>query len=382
MILKIGIFIAITLIIIIVVAFLSLRIPALKIQTQAKDDEKLRNLDNWLKSIQEIAKFNGTVLLSKNGEVIFSNSYGYDSNKALNPLTEHSSFNLASVSKQFTAMGVVILNSQSKLNYADKISHYVPELSYYKDITIQHLLHHTSGLPDYMQMAGKYSDKNNIFTTSKMVSLYQKHHPSLNFEPGSKFQYSNAGYVLLAEIIERVSGTSFQGFMSSNIFKPLNMNDTKVFNLLSEVEPAKRVYGYKNSFWLFGGKKLPQDLNYFDGVAGDGGVYSSAHDLYIWHKALKEESLVSNDIYNTAYNPAQLNDGSKTKYGFGWFINSDNSVEHAGGWQGFTSYIYRDLEKDELIVILDNSSNTLRVNSIGFRFNSIGLNLKHFMKSL
>lgn len=382
MILKIGIFIIIALLVFLVVAFFALRIPSLEIDPQSSENGKLLALEKWLHRIHESGKFNGTVLLSKNGEVIFSESYGYDSVETLNPLTEHSSFNLASVSKQFTAMGIALLHNQSKLKYTDKLSEHVPELAYYKDITIQHLLHHTSGLTDYMQLAARHSDEDNIFTTPEMVALYQQHHPNLNFEPGSKFQYSNAGYVLLAEIIERVSGTSFQSFMSSNIFKPLNMGDTQVFNLLSESEPANRVYGYKYSLWLFGGKKLPQDLNFFDGVAGDGGIYSSAHDLYLWHRALNDGVLMSNELYNIAYTPAQLRDGSKTKYGFGWLINSDNSVEHAGGWQGFTSYIHRNLEQDELIIILDNSSNTLRVTSIGFRFNSIGLNLQYFMSIL
>ena len=382
MILKIGIFIVIALLLLLVVAFFALRIPALEIDAQSSEKEKLLALGKWFHRIHETGKFNGTALLSKNGKVIFSKSYGYGGVEALKPLTEHSSFNLASVSKQFTAMGIVLLHNQSKLKYTDKLFEHIPELAFYNDITIQHLLHHTSGLPDYMKLAAKHGNDGDVFATSEMVSLYQKHKPKQNFKPGSKFQYSNAGYVLLAEIIKRVSGTSFQTFMSSNIFSPLNMKDTQVFNLLSESEPTKRVYGYKNSLWLFGGKKFPQDLNYFDGVAGDGGVYSSAHDLYLWHKALNEGALVSNELYNIAYTPAQLNNGSETKYGFGWFINTDKSVEHAGGWQGFTSYIHRNLEKDELIVILDNSSNTLRVNSIGFRFNSIGLNLQYFMNTI
>lgn len=142
------------------------------------------------------------------------------------------------------------------------------------------------------------------------------------------------------------------------------------------------MYGFARKFWLFGGKKELKDLNLFDGVAGDGGVYSSVCDLNIWHEALRDGVLVSNESYKIAYTPARLGNGSQTKYGFGWFINEDNSVEHAGGWQGFTSYIYRHIVKDELIIILDNSSNNLRVNSIGFRFNSIGLNLKYFMKML
>lgn len=382
MILKISIFIVIVLLSIVAVTFFAIRIPALNIDTQSSKREKLLALEKWLYHIYESGKFNGTVLLSQNGKIIFSKSYGYDGAEALNKLTEHSSFNLASVSKQFTAMGIVLLKSQGKLKYTDKLSEYISELASYDNISIQHLLHHTSGLPDYMQLEAKHGHDGDVFTTSEMISLYQNHHPKLNFEPGTQFQYSNTGYVLLAEIIERVSGTSFQSFMASNIFNPLNMKDTQVFNLLSESEPLRRVYGYKSSLWLFGGKKVPQDLNYFDGVAGDGAIYSSAQDLYLWHKALNEGALVSNELYNIAYTPAQLSNGSKTKYGFGWFINTDKSVEHAGGWQGFSSYIHRNLERDELIVTLDNSSNTLRVNFIGFKFNSIGLNLQYFIKSL
>jgi len=382
MILNLGIFIIIALLILLAVTFFALRIPCLEVDAQSSKKGKLLALEKWLYRIHKSGKFNGTVLLSKNGEVIFSESYGYDSVEAVNPLTEHSSFNLASVSKQFTAMGIMLLHKHSKLKYSDKLSEHIPELAYYKDITIQHLLHHTSGLPDYMQLVARHRNEADIFTTPEMVALYQREQPRLNFEPGSKFQYSNTGYVLLSEIIERVSGESFQSFMSSNIFKLLNMKDTQVFNLLSESGPTNRVYGYKNSWWLFGGKKFSQDLNFFDGVAGDGGVYSSAQDLYLWHSALNDGALLSNELYSTAYTPAKLTDGSQTKYGFGWFINSDNSVEHAGGWQGFTSYIHRNLEKDELIIILDNSSNTLRVNSVGFRFNSIGLNLQYFMNLL
>ncbi len=369
-------------IIISVAVFLALRIPQLKIHGNTSKTNKLETLNDWLELIHNKEKFNGSVLLSKQGKVIFSKAYGLDGAEISSPLTDHSSFNLASVSKQFTAMGVVILKDQSKLNYQDKLSDYIPELSYYKEITIEHLLHHSSGLPDYMNLAARNRTNNDIFTTAEMIALYNSLHPNLNFESGTKFQYSNAGYVLLAEIIERTSGNSFQEFMASHIFKPLNMKDTQVFNLLSENEPVKRVYGFKRRFWLFGGKNIPQDLNYFDGVAGDGAIYSSAYDLNIWHKALRDGDLVSNETYKEAYNPAQLDDGSKTKYGFGWFINDDNSVEHAGSWQGFTSYIYRDMENDDLIVILDNSSNTLRVNSIGFRFNSIGLNLKDMMGML
>lgn len=359
-----------------ILIFQALRIPHLDIPAHASRSEKLLVLDEWFKLLHNKGKFNGAVLLSKEGLVLFLKSYGSNGTKISNQLNNHSSFNLASVSKQFTAMGIVILKDQSKLNYQNKVSDYIPELSFYEDITIQHLLHHTSGLPDYMKLAVKYKSNADVFTTSEMISLYQKHQPQLNFQPGKKFQYSNTGYVLLAEIIARVSGRSFDQFMAENIFIPLNMNDSQVFNLRSENQPSKQVYGYAYKYWLFGGQKEVRDLNYFDGVAGDGGIYSSAHDLNIWHEALRDGILISHETYKQAYLPVKLDNGSNSKYGFGWFINGDGSVEHSGGWQGFSSYIYRNINNDDLIVILDNSSNTLRVNSIGFRFNSIGLNLK------
>ncbi|MDH5518027.1 MAG: beta-lactamase family protein [Gammaproteobacteria bacterium] len=363
------------------VLFLGLRVPNLSIPDTASANEKTTILDKWFHRLHNSDKFNGVVTVLKQGELVFSGVYGLDGIDHPSELSLHSSFNLASVSKQFTAMAIVLLNQRSKLDYQDKLSLYIPELSYYNDITIQHLLHHTSGLPDYIKLALKHRSDEGVFSTPEMISLYKTHQPKLNYKPGTQFQYSNTGYVLLAEIIQRLSGQTFQQFMADNIFKPLNMNNTQVFNLLSEIEPDKRVYGFAYKYWIFGGSKQLKDLNYFDGVAGDGAVYSSAYDLNLWHEALRDGTLVSKENYQMAYTPAKLENGTNTKYGFGWFINDDKSVEHAGGWQGFTSYIYWNIDNDDVIIILDNSSNTLRVNAIGYRFNSIGINLKYFLRN-
>ena len=216
-------FILVSVICVVILAsvFLALRVPQLNIASHLSENEKLDALDKWFELVHKKEKFNGSVLLSKKGRVVFSKSYGLDAAETPTQLTEHSSFNLASVSKQFTAMGIVILNHQSKLNYQDKLSDHIPELSYYKDITIRNLLHHTSGLPDYMYLAGKKRNDSDVFSTAEMISLYNKDTPKLNFKSGSKFQYSNAGYVLLAEIIARASGVSFQKFMATHVFKPL-----------------------------------------------------------------------------------------------------------------------------------------------------------------
>lgn len=376
-------FVIVTLIVASLLAvFLALRIPSLDLSKASSQEEKLKTIDSWLAQLNRSGKFNGAVVLAKSGDVVFENYYGLNGANTSEQIENHSSFNLASVSKQFTAMGIVVLKNKSLLEYDDEISKYIPELEFYEGVTIQNLLNHTSGIPDYMRLVMKHRAGKELLTVAEMISLYKEEKPKLNFNPGEKFEYSNTGYVLLSEIIERASKQTFSQFMAENIFIPLSMTDTQVFNLLSEAPPRNRVYGFSYKYWLFGGKKQSKDLNYFDGVAGDGGVYSSATDLAIWHKALNEGKLVPREHYEVAYQPASLLDGSNTKYGFGWFLNNDNSVEHAGGWQGFTSFIYRNLKNGDLVVILDNSSNTLRVNSIGYRFNSIGLNLKSAIREL
>lgn len=362
--------------------FLALRIPSLNLSQSSDQGEKLKTISGWLTHLNQAGKFNGAVLLAKNGDVVFEKFYGLNGADTSKQLDSHSSFNLASVSKQFTAMGIVILQNRSLLEYDEEISKYIPELKFYEGVTIRNLLHHTSGIPDYMRLVMKHREGEELLTASEMIHLYQKEKPKLNFNPGEKFEYSNTGYVLLSVIIERVSNQTFSEFMAENVFMPLGMSDTQVFNLMSESSLESRVYGFSYKYWLLGGKRQPKDLNYFDGVAGDGGIYASVADLALWHKSLNEGTLVPKEQYEIAYHSAKLLDGSCTKYGFGWFLNGDDSVEHAGGWQGFTSYIYRDLTNGDLIVVLDNSSNALRVNSMGYRFNSIGLNLKQAIRAL
>ncbi|MGV6815769.1 MAG: serine hydrolase domain-containing protein [Thiotrichales bacterium] len=324
-------------------------------------------------------KFNGVALLAVGDEVVFSGAYGGDGAKPEMPLDVHCSFNLASVSKQFTAMGVVLLSHRSALRFDDSVATYIPELSSFKAVSIRHLLQHTSGMPDYIKHFALRCESDGPVTAAMVVDFLSSQKLKQNFSPGDRFQYSNTGYVLLAEIIERVSGVPFSEFMDEHIFRPLRMDSTQVFNLLSEQAPAHRVFGFR--YRRFGKHRILHDLNCFDGLAGDGGIYASAHDLKLWHDALREGVLVPKSVYSEAYRPGVLNNGKKTRYGFGWVVNDDGSVEHAGGWQGFTSYIYRDLRQDKLIVLLDNSSNTLRVNGFGFRINSIGLNLKKLINS-
>jgi CubicO group peptidase (beta-lactamase class C family) len=358
---------------------MALGIPALHMSGETNRQSKLQQLEDWLARLHARGKFQGVVLLAKDGQMIFGKGYGFGDSQTGQPLAIDSSFNLASVSKQFTAAGIMLLKHQGKLSYADELQMFIPELSCYRGISIRHLLTHTSGLPDYFAIAMTDLDKNETVTTEKLIRLYGNKQPKPRFSCGEKFEYNNMGYLLLAEIIARVSGKAFADFMFESFFHPLGMKHTRVFNLLSDQAPENRVFGFKRQFFLFGRKKLC-DLNRFDGVAGDGGIYASAEDLLIWHQALLSGAALPVGELDAAYKSGVLNDGRETGYGFGWFIKSEGAVEHAGGWQGFATYLYRDLATDALIVVLDNSCNILRVSSNGLRYNSIPLNLQRFLQ--
>ena len=358
-----------------------LSIPSLRVPENTTEDNKIKYLDRWLHGLYSNGKFQGVVLIARGGDVIFSKGYGFANSNKKEPLSEHSSFNLASVSKQFTAAGIILLKGKGQLSYSDELQELIPELSFYGDVTVRHLLNHTSGIPDYLKIADDHLDGNEKVSADNLIRLYADKRPRQRFNPGYKFEYSNMGYVLLAEIIERISGISFSEYMHRHIFQPLSMKQTRVFTPFSEEEPENRVYGFRKQYFLFGKKRL-SDLGRFDGVVGDGGIYSSAHDLYIWHNALLAGSLVPVAELSEAYKSGVLNNGRKTDYGFGWFITDHEAVEHAGGWLGFATYLYRNPANGQLIIVLDNTGNILRVTSKGVVYNSIPLNLQYFLSGI
>ncbi len=315
--------------------------------TAESSTEKLKTLEKWIDEQGENGQLSGTFLFARKGQVLLKKAVGNihpDRNEAI---TLDSSFNLGSVSKQFTGMAIMLLNNQGKLQYDSKVQHYLSEFPY-PNITVRHLLNHTSGLADYMTLAEEHWDES-LFTNQDMLNLFNKHKPALNFSSGSKFEYSNTGYVTLSAIIERVSKMSFAQYLDKNIFQPLKMNNTKVINLLSEPNLLpSRVYGQNQSGL--------DDLIYLDGVSGDGAVYSSIDDLLKWHYGLLNYELLPKPQQQVAFLPATLNDDSLFHYGFGWFIDreSPHIVAHSGGWVGFISYIARNTENDEVIIFLTN----------------------------
>jgi N-acyl-D-amino-acid deacylase len=328
---------------------------------------KLDRVDDWLQILYRRDLFNGTVLIAKDGEIRFERHYGYADLDGSVALTSHSSFSLASLSKQFTAMGMMLLAHKGRLALDDAVAAYLPELAGYRGVTIRHMLHHTSGLPDYMELAEQYGDGKAVITAPGVVALLERYRPPSVFRPGEQFEYSNTGYALLEEILTRVSGASYPDFMRAEIFDPLGMDDSAAFNLASkECTLRSRVFGLRRTYAGFG-RKVSCDLNYLDGVYGDGGIYASAGDLARWDTALRNGALIPAEIYQQAYVSGRLNNGAATGYGFGWGIESSGVVAHWGNWQGFTTYIRRDLDSNSLLVVLSNLAPMACVDAISMQ---------------
>lgn len=336
-------------------------IPSLAVGPSRRLEEHVDALTGWLGALHSSDAFNGTVLIARNGEILFERHCGFAGLDTRIPLTGSSSFSLASLSKPFTALGILLLVQKGRLTLRDKLAQHIPEFAGYSEATIRHLLHHTSGLPDYVELADDYWNEKSLLTMPDLIALFVKHRPRSYFAPGERFEYSNTGYAFLGEILSRVSGTSYPQFMAEEIFKPLGMNDSAAFNLSSKECPLRsRVFGFRMNF----GRKASCDLNFLDGMFGDGGIYASAEDLVRWDRALRDGTLIPCDVYRAAYVSGTLNNGMTTGYGYGWEIEPSNVVEHRGQWEGFTAYMRRDLTQHTLLVVLSNVGPAGRVDPV------------------
>ena len=335
----------------------------------SQETGRLDQIDKIFSTAAKEDKFNGNVLIAEKGEIIYKKSYGKSDWASSKPLNDSSIFELASVSKQFTAMAIMILVEKGKLSYDDSLRKYFPELPYH-NINIRHLLNHTSGLPDYMSLFNEHWKTNEIATNEDVIRLLAMHRPDTLFSPGRKWLYSNTGYALLASIIEKASGKSFAGFLQEYIFTPLGMHHTSVFRRRYEKRKLDNyAYGYvfdpsKNAYVLpddfFGTSVIVYTL---DGIQGDGTVNSTTLDLLKWDRALYTEKLVSKKTLEDAFRPATLTDGRNTTYGYGWMVSQSTDfgkfVSHGGGWPGYSTYIERHLDNDKTIIILQNNGKEL-----------------------
>lgn len=329
-----------------------------------KQDPLPWRLDTFLQAAQQHEQFQGSVLVATGDRIEYERQVGYADIAAKRLIDAETMFELASVSKQFTAAGVLILAERGQLSLTDSLRHFFPDLSY-TGVTLHHLLTHTSGVPDYEELVSDKWDHNCIAFNADVIRLLAEHKPAPLFRPGEEWRYSNTGYMLLASIIEQVSGQSYGEFLKANIFEPLGMSRTRTYNTRRSGEVIDNyAYGYlydetTKQFNLPDSTADAKYVYYMDGIQGDGIVNSTARDLLKWHRGLRDGKVVSAEWLTKAYTPVVLNSGKTADYGYGWSLRTDSVrgkiVEHGGSWPGYGTYIMRFLDHDRVMIILSNT---------------------------
>jgi CubicO group peptidase (beta-lactamase class C family) len=306
----------------------------------------------------------GAVLVVRDGKAVFRRGYGVADLRTLTPIDARTNFRLASFTKQFTATCIMLLARDGKLRYDDHLTDFFPEFpAYGKSITVRNLLNHTSGLPDYEDLLMKqYPDTPpekvpQILDAGVLKLLEQQ--TSGNFASGSKWEYSNSGYAVLAMIVEKVSGKSFGQFLQERIFIPLQMKNTVAYEK-GKNEVSHRAYGHTKE--KDGSEQTDQSPT--SAVLGDGGIYSSLDDLEKWDRALREHMLLSAAEMEPALTPvrptagpAKFSESPNVSYGFGWFLGpyrGHKRMSHDGETIGFRTTIQRFPEDQLTIIVLAN----------------------------
>jgi CubicO group peptidase (beta-lactamase class C family) len=320
-------------------------------------EEELEYLDHQITNVLIDSGFNGTVLISRYGMVIYERAFGFAGTSKAEPLNMETSFQLASISKTFTATAVLLLQEQGLLNVTDKVNQYIPEFPY-DNITIQHLLSHTSGLQNYMWLLERRWTQRNFPTNEDVLKLFVETKRPLNFRPGQRFEYSNSGFVFLGLLIERVSGKTYAEFIHEHIFDPLEMDRSFVYDLQKEISIENRAYGFRQ---VRGRNNLIPD-DKLDGPLGDKGVFSSAGDLYKWDQAIHRSELLPPDVWELAFTHARLNNDSLVNYGMGWRLQTyldKKIVHHPGRWHGFRTSFKRFADDHTTLIILSNNDRNI-----------------------
>jgi len=305
-------------------------------------------IDEFVKAEMQRQHLPGVSLaIVKDGTLVYAKGYGYSNVEHQVPVKPETIFQSGSVGKQFTATAVMMLVEEGKVSLDEKISKYLGEVPQaWQNITVRHLLTHTSGLTDYPDDFDFRRD----YTEDELLKRAQAIQP--DFKPGDKWQYSNLGYLTLGILIHKVTGEFYGDFLQERVFKPLGMTTTRIISE-ADIIP-NRAAGYrlvkdelKNQDWV------SPSLN----TTADGALYFTVLDMAKWDAALYGERLLKKTSFQQMWTPVRLNNNTTYDYGFGWGfaqINGHRIIEHGGAWQGFTSYIGRYVDDKVTVIILDN----------------------------
>jgi CubicO group peptidase (beta-lactamase class C family) len=330
-----------------------------------------KSLDSLFTNLYKEGKFQGNVLIIKEHKIIFQKSMGFTDWSAQKPLNKNTIFEIASISKQFTAMAIMQLKAQGLIHENDDIGKYIPELSFYKGLKISHLLSHTNGLPDYIHLIDSmyrkkdWPENREIATNTDVVSMLAEQKLPLSFEPGAAWEYGDTGFVLLAFIVEKLSRKSYHDYLAENIFKPLKMSRSLVYT--RRYKPVKiKNYAYGHTYSdslkrLAKAEEIPHEesfLKLIDGIMGDGGVNLSAPDLLKWCQALTSYKLLEKDKVAIMFQKGKLNNGENFDYGFGIGIENHSKLgtiwSHNGYWAGSIARQEIHVDAGLIIIMLQN----------------------------
>jgi CubicO group peptidase (beta-lactamase class C family) len=328
------------------------------------------NQGSWVKQVDALfselisnQEPGAAVLVIKDGRAVFERGYGVTDLRTRRPIDARTNFRLASVTKQFTAAAVMLLVRDGKLRYEDSLTGIFPDFPEYgRAITIRHLLNHTSGLPDYEDLIPPYDTSIPVeqiqIKDAGVLELLEQQKAG-KFEPGSRWAYSNSGYVVLGLVVEKISGRSFAEFLHDRIFVPLQMTNTLAYERGKNDVP-NRAYGHTKE----GGRWSETDQSPTSATLGDGGVYSSLSDLAKWDEALRRHTLLGEREMSPALTPVRVPEGAPTgpdggpaDYGFGWFLNpwkGHARMWHYGETAGFRTGIQRFTGDGLTVIVLCN----------------------------
>ena len=306
------------------------------------------NLNDYMKALEKNQNFYGSVLVAKDGKVLINAGYGFADFKQGTKNKPGTKFAIGSITKQFTAMGIMQLVEKDLIKVEDKISKYIPNAPHGDKITIHNLLTHTSGLVNYTNTNEFISADIQNKDPMVMVNII-KDFP-LAFEPGERFEYTNTNYLLLGMIIENVTEESFGDYLQANIFNPLNMNDTGISYIEnSEIPDATPYVGHLEVQPIDDELTLTQSY-------GAGNIYSTVEDLYRWNQALKTEKLVKKETLDKIFKE-HIPMTEESSYGYGWMIEDTElgkEIYHGGNTFGFSSNIVRYIDENLTVIILSN----------------------------
>ena len=316
-----------------------------------ESDIKLRNkLDSYMNEQVREKKFSGSILVAQKGKVLISKGYGMANYELDVPNSADTKYSIGSVTKTFTATAVMKLAEKKKLSIDDKLEKYLPDYPHGDKIRISNLLEHTSGIPDFTDFPDFMDTVRDYRTPDQLIEIFKD--KPLEFEPGSKAQYSNSGYVLLAYIIEKVTGQEYEQYLKKEILEPLVMKDS------GQIDTKKVLKNRASGYCILNGEIENSDYSDMSYAFGGGSLYSTVNDLYKWDRAFHSGKVLNKASINRMFTP------NKDGFGFGWGISDTEigamkkkAIRCSGVVFGFNSQIDRYIDDDNVIIILSNFEN-------------------------